>query len=88
MGEYLRFTGEIVQITEDSDGTFMRVDVTKTSYGYTDTIAVLYLGSVDVYEDDVVWLWGECRGAFSYTSIMGAEITIPGILAEYVEKAK
>lgn len=87
LGERLRFTGEIVQIMENDGVTVMRVNVTKTRYGYDDTIWVEYPGSVDVYEEDVVWIWGVCFGKFSYTSTIGAEISLPGLFAKFVEKA-
>jgi hypothetical protein len=81
--------GKIFQIMEDSGETFMLVSVTNEGYGFwDDNVAVTYLGTVDVYEDDIVKIWGVCTGSYSYTSTAGYELTVPGILAGYVEKSK
>ena len=67
----------------------MLVEVTRGEYGFwDDTIAVFYPGTVDVYEDDIINLWGECTGAYQYTSVAGWNLSVPGILARYVEKAR
>lgn len=83
----LTFTGEIVQIIEEPGITFMRVNITKDEYGYwDDTVAVFYLGSIDVYEDDIIQFWGIGGGSYTYESTAGWNITIPRIDAKYVEK--
>jgi hypothetical protein len=83
----LTFTGQIVQILEEEGLTFMRVNITKDEYGYwDDTVAVIYLGSIDVYEDDIIQFWGIGGGSYTYESTAGWNITIPRIDAKYVEK--
>ena len=83
----LTYTGEIVQIIEEPGITFMRVNITKDEYGYwDDTVAVIYLGSIDVYEDDIIQFWGTGGGSYTYESTAGWNITIPRIDAKYVEK--
>lgn len=91
IGKPLRFTGEVVQIVEDSTGTIVRLAVTKTDWGYDyDSIVWLwYPGPMeDVYEEDIIRVWGEGNGSQSYMSQAGWEITIPAIIAEYWEKVQ
>lgn len=83
----LTYTGQVVQIIEESGLTFMRVNITQDEYGYwNDTVAVFYLGSIDVYEDDVIQFWGIGGGSYTYESTAGWNITIPRVDAKYIEK--
>ncbi|MBU2600647.1 MAG: hypothetical protein KKA32_00520 [Actinobacteria bacterium] len=90
IGERLRFTGEVIQIMEDSSGTVMRLAVTKDSYGYdfNDVVWAYCPGTIDVYEEDVIRVWGEGTGSYSYTSQAGWEITIPAMDVQYWEKVQ
>ena len=84
----VRFTGEVIQVMEESGIYTLRVDVTKTSWGYDDTILVHYIapdGAPRILEDDVITLFGTMGGMTSYESVMGATITLPVMYAEYVE---
>lgn len=87
-GKKIKFTGEVIQVVEGDYITAYRVDVTKTRYGYTDTVYVMYVpeqGAQRVLEDDIVTLYGEYMGLYSYESIMGATITVPSMLALYID---
>ncbi|SFD34120.1 hypothetical protein [Bacillus sp. UNCCL81] len=72
-GEFVKYTGEIIQIMEDDNYSNIRIAVTKDSYGYNydDVIYVEYPGVTDYVEGDVVSVW---------------DISIPGMLAEKVSK--
>lgn len=37
-------------------------------------------------ENVAIRIWGQCDGAYAYESVMGAEISLPSIVAKYVEK--
>ena len=41
-----------------------------------------------ILEDDIITIWGGALGDYKYTSILGAEITLPWIEAEYIELEK
>lgn len=86
-GEYVKYTGEIIQIMEGDNITQIRLAVTKDSYGYdfNDVIFVEYAGITDFVEEDVITVYGEIYGEYSYTSQAGWEIAIPGLLAESIE---
>lgn len=84
------FTGKVMQVMEDGDDSALRVNVTKTKYSYDDTIYVYYFSSVKkdnkrILEDDIITIYGYSYGLMSYESVMGAKITIPSVVAQYVE---
>ena len=82
-----KFTGEVIQVIRDGDKLQMRVDVTKTTYGYKDTVFVFYTISngVNVLEGDIITMYGELRGMQTYESVLGAEISIPRIYVKYID---
>lgn len=91
-GEYAVFEGEVIQVLrEPSWGKVtynLRVNVTKGTYSYSDTIFVTYTASEDepyILEDDIVTMYGELAGEKMYESIFGQSITIPFFEAEYID---
>jgi|GEM_PF-4119422 len=85
-GERIKLRGQILQIQEDSTGTFMLVQMTYQGYDiWSDNVAVFYFDQVGVYEQDVITIWGEVIGAFSYKSRAGWDLTVPSIKAKYIE---
>ncbi len=79
-------TGQVIQIMEPSGETDMRLNVTLGEYDiWSDTIYVAYIGSIPAYEDSIVNIWGEVQGSYSYTAQSGWKITLPLIIAKYVE---
>lgn len=86
-GKLAVFKGEVIQVLEDGNMVHMRIDITRTSWGYTDTIYVVYQKGPDesrILEDDIVTIWGKLDGLYTYESIMGAEITLPLFKALYL----
>ena len=88
-GTKVKLTGEVAQVSEGMYSNGLRVDITKDEYGwYEDTIYVTYVpeeGEDKILEDDIITIWGTSKGEYSYTSIVGASITIPYVSAEYIE---
>lgn len=87
-GKRVKFKGEVIQVLQDGNDYTLRVNVTKVSYGYTDTIMVAYTaadGDPRILEDDVVTLYGTMQGMYSYESVLGATITVPLMFAVYAE---
>jgi hypothetical protein len=86
-GDSVKLTGEVIQVMEDGNNYELRVDITKKKWGYTDTIYVSYTrkdGEPRILEDDIVTLYGYCCGTISYTSVLGATITLPYVAAAYL----
>lgn len=89
-GEHVKFTGEVVQIMESSGKTTFRLAVTKNEYGwsYSDIILVVYKAETPIVEKNIVTVYGDVYGSYTYESIIGAQITLPRINARYIEKLK
>ena len=85
----VRFTGQVIQVSEEDDGTTYRICVSKDEYGsYDDPVLVYYereVGETRVLEDDIVTFYGECRGVYTYESVMGGQITVPAVYALIIE---
>ncbi len=70
--------------------TQYRVGIDCSKYTYLDgyycdnTIYVTYYGDLNLIEDDMVEMWGSMNGVQSYTSVLGAYITIPKFAAKYI----
>lgn len=90
-GTNVKLTGEVVQALYVSNSVNLRVNITrKGSYStyYTDTIYVTYYtkhGEDKILEDDIITIWGTSEGDCSYTSVMGATVTLPKITAKYLQ---
>lgn len=92
-GEKLKYTGQVIQVQEDEhwldDKTTvdLRINVTKDEYGlWDDTIYAtveLPKNADRILEDDIITIWGECDGKYSYTSVLGSDVTLPKINIEY-----
>lgn len=89
MGKNITLTGEVIQVMEDSSGVVLRVNVTQGNYGiWDDTVMVVHEPEEDasrILENDIVTMYGISSELYTYTSVMGAEITIPSMLAEYID---
>ena len=88
--EQVRFRGEVIQVIEDGDDYTLRINVTKGDYGFwSDTIYVEYTKNDSseprILEDDIVTIYGYCMGTVTYETIFGASVTIPAVLALYVD---
>lgn len=88
-GEYVKYTGEIVQIIEGDNIANIRLSVTKESYGYSfsDIVYIEYHSNTEFIDGDIVTIYGEVYGNYSYKSQIGAQISLPGILADEVIRA-
>ena len=86
-GEFVKFTGKISQMGEIAGIPWMLVDVTYTSSD-TSNIYIEYGETVDVNQGDVINVWGECAGSYSYTPVANNQITVPAVQAKYIEKVE
>lgn len=76
-----KFTGYILQ--DCGDGWYRM----STKGRYDDVIMVKFIGTSKgrILEGDRVSVYGECDGLYTYTSVQGAEITIPKFEAYYIK---
>lgn len=90
-GKRAKFTGEVIQVQEGIlNNVTLRINVTKDEYGlWQDTIWIDYKyadsNESKILENDIVTIYGEIQGQKSYTSILGAQITIPQVQASYID---
>lgn len=90
-GTNVKVTGEVVQALYGTSGVDLRVNITKKgnySTYYTDTIYVVYYpetGEDKILENDIITIYGISQGEYSYTSTIGAPITLPLIQGKYIE---
>lgn len=87
-GKKVLFTGEVLQVLEEGKDIQLRVNVTRTDYGYDDTIYVIYTkkdNETRILEDDIITIWGTANGLLSYKAVMGNEVTIPQVNAKSIE---
>lgn len=89
-GTNVKLTGEVVQALYGSNSVDLRVNITKKgnySTYYTDTVYVVYYpetGEDKILENDIITIYGTSMGDYSYTSTMGAKITLPLISGKYI----
>lgn len=88
-GKYAKLTGEVFQVMEGGDDYTLLVNITKQNYFQDDSVYVAYTKHTSdesrILEDDVVTMYGELSGTYTYETVMGAEVTIPLLLAEYID---
>lgn len=88
VGKNAKFTGKVIQVSEGLSSTVMRVDVTQGKYSWDDTLYVTYTpkdGESRILEDDIITIYGEMQPLKTYTTVMGASVSIPAIDAKYIE---
>lgn len=82
IGEYVTYTGEILQIMEGNGVTNIRLAL--DDWG-NDVLFVEYNGYTDFIDGDTVTIYGTVDGSYTYTSQAGWEITLPNIMADIIE---
>lgn len=95
-GKQAKFNGQVIQVVENGNNVVLRVNITKEAnefadggYLYDDTIYVEYTYKSNnesrILKDDIIDLYGVLNGTKTYSSTLGGEVTIPYLLAEYVD---
>lgn len=85
--KYMKFTGEVIQTSEAWGTVTLRINVTKNEYGFwEDTVYATYKYSENeskILENDIITVYGICKGDKTYTSVLGSSVTIPNIEVAY-----
>lgn len=89
-GENAKVTGKVIQVIENGLDVVLRVNITKKDDSYdSDTVYVEYKRKNDdedrILKDDIVDIYGILNGLKTYTTVLGAEESLPFISAEYVD---
>ena len=88
--ERAKLKGKVVQVLESGNTVELRVNITPKGYGYYDDTVYVYYYRMDetedrILEDDIVTVYGRLNGLKTYTSVLKSEITLPEIVAEYID---
>ena len=87
-GKRAKLTGEVIQVQQYGNEITIRVNITKKDGYYDDTILTGYKYADDyedrVLEGDIITVYGELSGTVTYTSVLGADITVPAIKTKYL----
>jgi hypothetical protein len=86
----LTYSGSVLTISSDSNGTLVQVEVPYGS-GLLDTkvVDVVFDASVStdgIYEDTNVVIWGRPLQMFTITNAMGGQVDQPLLAGDYIEK--
>lgn len=83
------FTGQVIQVMEDGNDYTLRVNVTRGKYSWSDTLYVEYTQEDSsegrILEDDIITIYGFLTDTVTYTTVLGSSVTIPSMLARYIE---
>lgn len=87
-GQAFVFTGKVIQVAEPTSGNTvsMRINVTEGTYVWSDTIfaTVELPKSADrILEGDIMTFYGDCKGLYTYTSVIGEQISLPAVQIFY-----
>jgi hypothetical protein len=86
-GVVVKYTGQVFQIAEEIDTTWMLLSVTDEGYGYwSDEIYVTYDGEINAVEDDIVTIYGRVTGQEDYETRGGGSNQVPRVKAKYIEE--
>ena len=86
-GKDVKFTGKVVQIIDKNS---YRVNVTKDRWGYYDDTVYVKFVDLDgntprILEDDIITFYGTVGDLYTYTTVLGASVTIPSVNANYID---
>lgn len=85
-GKDISVSGKVLQVVEGGESYNLRV---ATDGNYGDVVLVVYspsiMGGTRILEDDNVTILGASMGTITYETTMGANKTIPGILADSIQ---
>ena len=97
-GNDYTMTGKVKQVVESGslfgNETTLLIDVTETKYDYIDTSVwtdTVYAtvtipdGEDHILKDDIITIWGTCKGSKTYNSVLNQSITVPSFDIEYFE---
>ena len=82
-GKKVKISGKVVQVSEGwFDSVTMRIDCSGNMWYVTYSREE---GESRILEGDSITCYGECDGVTSYTTILGAQVTIPSLKMEYYD---
>jgi hypothetical protein len=80
----LRFPAKIMTIEEADGNTAIQAYI---SDNY-DTAIIAYTGTMNIYEGDIIQVYGVGMGKFEGANAMGASVAVPAVAAKYIKKMR
>ena len=84
-GDFVSVRGKVLQVSDNGGERILRV---ASRGGYRDIVYAVIPETVNtmgnVLEDDTITMYGVCTGVETYTTIMGASVTIPSMRVEKI----
>ena len=87
-GEKVRFSGKVVQVCSEAESSKYYSTYRVSVAGYSKVIYMKfdnYGADTRILENDWITLYGEFEGLYTYQTVMGSSLTIPSVIAEYVD---
>ena len=82
IGEIVTYRGKVAQVIEQFGSKMgLRVEVTEGDYGIWDDLVWVNYTGPRLLQGDIIQFWGRVEGRYSYTTVLGANVTIPEITA-------
>ncbi len=85
IGKKIFLRGQVFNVNKSGSLQFIQINSTKR-YIWTNQVIVLYSGKTQVYDKNIIQVYGEIQGFHSYTSQANYKITVPKIVAKYIIK--
>lgn len=86
-GEKCKFKGKVVQVMEEESIVAMRLAVNGS---YDNILYVMTtsktLNGERILEDDYITVYGTSSGIYTYTTVMGASVSIPSMLVTKIDR--
>lgn len=87
-GEYVKFYGKVVQVCSEATSSLYYSTYRVATSGNYNNVVYIYVDNYNsghrILEDDWITFYGQFDGLYTYTTVMGASITIPSIKVEYI----
>jgi len=88
-GEYVKFSGKVVQVCSEAESSlYYSTYRVATSGSYKNVVYICvdnYGSGRRILEDDRITFYGTFGGLYTYKTVMGASLTIPKIYVEYID---
>lgn len=86
--EYVKFSGRVVQVCSEASSPFYYSTYRVATSGWDNVVYVCvdnYGSGVRILEDDHITFYGVFDGLYTYETVRGNSLTIPKVIAEYVD---
>lgn len=87
-GSRVKFSGYVVQVCSEASSSYDYSTYRVATSGRYNNVVYIKVYNYDsgsrILEDDYITFYGESAGLYSYTTVMGAKMTIPSVSVEYI----